>query len=202
MLPSIELEAYQSANHYKYQTRNPLYQWHLQAFMDCLCNMVEQTKPKSVLDAGCGEGYTVKYLAERNRGWKLTGVDLSEQAIAYAQMQLGERARFRIGSVYKLPFSDRSFDTVVCSEVLEHLDEPDRAMAELKRVARNAVVITVPREPYFQWLNNVGQRLGLSPDPAHVNFWNKDQFQAFVLAHFEQAKFEWKHIYQLALIQL
>lgn len=202
MLAPIETEAYQSTNHHKYQAQNPLYQWHLQAFMDTLFGMVEQTNPQSVLDAGCGEGYTVKYLAERNREWKLTGLDLSEVAIKYAQTQLGDRAKFRTGSIYKLPFSDRSFDTVICSEVLEHLDEPERAVAELKRVARKAVVITVPREPYFQWLNNVGQRLGISPDPEHVNFWNKEQFQAFVRAHFEQAQFEWKHIYQLALIHL
>lgn len=198
----FQAEAYESTNHHKYQTPNRLYQWHLQAFLDCLYDMVEQTNPRTVLDAGCGEGYTVKYLAERNSEWKLTGVDLSEGAINYAEALLGDRAKFRTGSVYKLPFSDRSFDTVICSEVLEHLDEPERAVSELKRVARNAVVITVPREPYFQWLNNVGQRLGLSPDPEHVNFWKKDEFQDFVRAHFERAQFQWKHTYQLALIQL
>lgn len=202
MPASVQTETYQSTNHHKYQTQNRLYQWHLQAFMDSLCDMVAQTNPRTVLDAGCGEGYTVKYLAERNSEWKLTGVDLSGGAIQYAQDHLGDKAKFRTGSVYKLPFSDRSFDTVVCSEVLEHLDEPDRAVAELKRVARNAVVITVPREPYFQWLNNVGQWIGVSPDPEHVNFWNKDQFQAFISSHFEHPKFAWKHIYQLALIQL
>ncbi|HET6568349.1 MAG TPA: class I SAM-dependent methyltransferase [Rhodothermales bacterium] len=199
MTAPVGTEVYQSSNHHKYQTRSRVYQWHLQEFMECLYDLIAQTNPRSVLDAGCGEGHTVKYLAERNPDLKLTGVDVSEGAVGFAQEQLGDRARFRAGSVYKLPFSDRSFDTVVCSEVLEHLDEPERAVAELKRVARNAVVITVPREPYFQWLNNVGQWLGVSPDPGHVNFWNKEEFQRFVAGHFEDPAFAWKHTYQLAL---
>lgn len=191
------VDGYTSANHHKYTSGNGFYQRHLQAFLQRVADRVIATAPGTLLDAGCGEGFGVDFIARRHPSLSITGVDLSEAAIAYAQEKFGNRATFRTGSLYALPFSDNSFDTVLCSEVLEHLEDPDRAVTELKRVARNAVVLTVPREPYFQWLNNIGQWLGLSPDPGHVNFWNTRGFESFVQQHFDETAFETKHIYQL-----
>lgn len=193
---------YFSTNHRKYTSGSRLYDWHLHAFKETLYGLVAQSGGKAVLDAGCGEGFVVDYLAGKDPSLRLTGVDLSSEAVAYATEHFGDKARFRTGSVYKLPFSDRSFDLVICSEVLEHLDDPAGALKELRRVSRNAILITVPLEPYFQWLNNVGQWLGLSVDPEHVNFWTKKTFQSFVRAHFDDPVFAWKHIYQLALVKV
>ena len=191
-----------SANHQKYSHPNRLYQWHLEAFLKEVYHLLQQTNAQSVLDAGCGEGFVTSFLAQQDPALRLTGVDLSPEAIAYAQEHFGEQVRFRTGSVYKLPFSDNSFDTVLCSEVLEHLDETTRAVNELKRVARRHVLLTVPREPYFKGLNDMGRRLGISPDPGHVNFWTKKTFQEFIRSHFEAPIFAWKHVYQLALAEV
>jgi ubiquinone/menaquinone biosynthesis C-methylase UbiE len=195
-------QVYTSTNHHKHTHSNRFYQWHLQEVMGCLYDVIAATEPRNVLDAGCGEGYVLDFISRRNPDLKLVGVDLSEQAVQYAKEHFGQRAEFRKGSVYKLPFSDKSFDTVVCSEVLEHLDDAGRAIAELRRVARKAVVITVPREPYFQWLNNAAQWLGISPDPEHVNFWDKGGFEAFIRSHFEDVTFASKHIYLMASARL
>ena len=65
-------------------------------------------------------------------------------------------------SVLSLPFAARSFDTVTCLEVLEHLDDPAAAVRELARVARRAVVVSVPFEPYFR-IGNVLRGKHLSP---------------------------------------
>lgn len=194
--------SYSSANHHKYTNQNRLYQWHLHAFMDSVYALLAQTETKTLLDAGCGEGFVTHYLAQKDASLRITGVDLSPEAVAFAQQQFGESARFRTGSLYKLPFSDNSFDTVLCSEVLEHLDNTERAVAELKRVARRHVLITVPREPYFKWLNDLGRSLGISPDPGHLNFWTKKTFPAFINMHFKSAVFAWKHVYQLALAEV
>ena len=201
-MPDVQQAPHTSPNLHKYTYDNAFYQRHLQAFLARLYEMLATTEAQTVLDAGCGEGFVADFLARQDPNLRLTGVDLSEEAIAYAQEHFGERAQFRKGSLYKLPFSDNSFDAVVCSEVLEHLDDVDRAMAQLKRVARRHVLITVPREPYFQWLNNVGQLLRISPDPGHVNFWTKASFQDFIHLHFERATFDWKHIYQLVLCEV
>ena len=102
--------AHTSANHQKYSHPNRLYQWHLEAFLKEVYHLLEQTNAQSVLDAGCGEGFVTNFLAQQDPGLRLTGVDLSPEAIAYAQEHFGEQARFRTGSLYKLPFSDNSFD--------------------------------------------------------------------------------------------
>src|SRR5690606_13332847 len=196
MPPEAPAETYTSPNLRKYTSGSKIYDWHLRSVMRRVCDLVEQTNPQSLLDAGCGEGFALDVLARRFPEVRFTGVDLSEEAIAFAQNRFGERARFRTGSIYKLPFSDRAFDTVLCSEVLEHVDDPSAAIRELKRVARNYVIITVPLEPYFQWLNVIGQKLGFSLDPGHVNFWTKRAFVKFMRYHFEEPEFAWKHIYQ------
>ena len=205
--PCLPMEAspstsYRSPNHHKYTVDNALYQRHLQAFLDVLCGLLDQSAPETVLDAGCGEGFVVDRIARHDPSLAITGIDLSEGAIAYAREHFGRQATFLTGSIYDLPFEADAFDTVVCSEVLEHLDEPARALRELRRVARRYVLVTVPREPYFQWLNTMGQWLGISPDPGHVNFWTKAGFQEFIHPPFSEVQFAWKHIYQLALAKV
>ena len=112
----------------------------------------------------------------------------------------GEAVTYRLGSLYALPFSDNSFDTVVCSQVLEHVDDVETAMAELKRVARRFVVITVPREPYFKFINDFARAIRFSDDPGHVNFWTSSDFQIFMGVHFKQPRFLRKHvIYQFSV---
>lgn len=199
MSEAVATSTYVSNNHHKHTTTNWLYRKHLEIFYDELLEAIGRTECESLLDAGCGEGFVLSAVADRFPEMKLSGVDVKEEAIEYAKKHFGERARFRPGSIYKLPFSDKSFDTVLCSEVLEHLDDPNRAVGELKRVARNYVVISVPHEPYFQWLNNLGRLLHLAADPGHVNFWTSKTFQAFINAHFDDAVFSWKQLYQIAV---
>ena len=73
-------------------------------------------------------------------------------------------------SVLALPFAARSFDVVTCLEVLEHLDDPAAAARELARVARRAVVVSVPFEPWFRAGNVLrGNYLAhLGNHPEHV----------------------------------
>ena len=192
------VEEHDSPNLQKYTSGNALYHWHLRQFKHELYEMLTATTPRTVLDAGCGEGFVTRFLTAQNADWDLTGVDRSVPAIRYARHHSNGDARYKVGDLYDLPYEDDAFDTVLCSEVLEHLEHPDEAFRELRRVARQAVVVTVPREPYFRWLNDLGQALGLSPDPGHVNFWDEQGFRRFVGSHLHQPRFSTKHIYQLA----
>ena len=102
----------------------------------------------TVLDVGCGEGFTLLRLKNENIGQKLSGIDNNEQAIAYANKNYPE-LEIKKGDVYKLPYKDNSFDLVLCMEVLEHLDKPLVALEELKRVSKKYVLLSVPNEPLF-----------------------------------------------------
>jgi SAM-dependent methyltransferase len=192
--------SHSSPNLHKYTSGGRVYHWHLRQFMHLLYETLVQTGPQSVLDAGCGEGFVTRFLHRQRPEWRLTGVDVNAEALAYARRHPDHTGdvRYRDGDLYDLPFDDDAFDTVLCSEVLEHLDHPDRALAELRRVAGRSVVISVPREPYFQWLNDLGQALNLSPDPGHVNFWDRTGFRRFVRRHLHHPRFRTKHIYRLA----
>lgn len=106
-----------------------------------------------LLDAGCGSG---RHLCEalRTSGVDCVGVDLNWDDLCktkgYLSLIDGEGTGGWIvarADVTRLPFSDGSFDVVVCSEVLEHIVENRRAVAELVRVLKPAgdLIVTVPR---------------------------------------------------------
>lgn len=196
---SFEPDAYESPNLHKYESENRLYEWHLEAFHETISELLAEAAPETLLDAGCGEGVLTEKMRRRHSHLDLTGIDLDPSAIEYARRVHGSQIRFEVGSVYDLPFEAGSFDTVLCSEVLEHLKRPEKALNELGRVAGQHVLLTVPREPYFELTNRIGRWLGLSPDPGHVQFWTYRTFRRLVRAHVEDPIFRTKHVYQLAL---
>ena len=93
-------------------------------------------------DVGCADGALSEDLL-RCTGCRLHGVDLSLQRARTASRRLPEAA-FVQGSAYELPWADGAFDLAVCTDVLEHLDDPRRAMRELVRVSSRHVLVTVP----------------------------------------------------------
>ena len=123
----------------------PIRQYVHRAQYDAL--LKEVVPDGSVLDAGCGEGVIGLLLAER--GIPSTGVDLSAPNIQAAQAEAARRGfsgltTFIQGDAERLPFPDRSFDTVVSSHVLEHLPDFDGGFRELCRVARKRVIVALP----------------------------------------------------------
>jgi SAM-dependent methyltransferase len=92
---------------------------------------------RTVLDVGCGDGTVTNRLGEH---FDVVGLDLSRSALAHVTVPNV------VGTATDLPFDARSFDAVVLSEVLEHLDDDTftRARAEAARVAAQSVIVTVP----------------------------------------------------------
>jgi len=115
------------------------YYWRLRGHY----HVVETYLHGAVLDIGCGPGFLAGKVFP-NEGW-YTGVDISEEGIAQAK-GLFPGAHFSALDVTKqsLPFPDRSFDTVVLSEIIEHLEDSTKVLAEAKRVCREYLVITLP----------------------------------------------------------
>lgn len=110
----------------------------------------------SVIDIGCGAGRHA-FEAYR-RGADVVGLDqhaddvAGVQAMFVAMSEAGEapagaRARAVVGNALDLPYPDGSFDRVIASEILEHIDEDDKAIWELARVVKpgGLVAVTVPR---------------------------------------------------------
>jgi 2-polyprenyl-6-hydroxyphenyl methylase/3-demethylubiquinone-9 3-methyltransferase len=92
---------------------------------------------KDVLDLGCAGGFMAEALDDR--GARVTGIDPAAEAIAAAQAHAAEEARdirYDVGVGEALPYGDGAFDAVVCVDVLEHVSDLDRVLAEVARVLR------------------------------------------------------------------
>lgn len=191
--------SYSSANLNKYTTGNSLYRWHIETFHKHLVALGLSTRPTTLLDAGCGEGHLSQAFVSAWPSLDIVGVDASEDAINHANTLFPDAGEFFAADIFELPFSDNSFDLVVCSQVLEHLEKPGEAVRELKRVASQNVLISVPLEPYFKFFNDISRFIGISPDPGHVQFWSKSSFPKFIRKFFDSPSFSTVHYYQAAL---
>ena len=91
---------------------------------------------RSVLDVACGEGYGAAMLA--GNAERVTGVDISVDAIRHARSRYGHQANleFIAASCDRLPFPDASFDLAISFETIEHIETQQAFIAELARVLR------------------------------------------------------------------
>ena len=126
-----------------------------------------------ILEVGCGPGYST----ERIKTWRRIGVFVAgepEREMLEHAREFNPEIMFIRESAYALPHPDNSFDAVIMLEVLEHLDDPPAALAELHRISRGVVLISTPREPLWRALNFArGKYLGaLGNTPGHIQHWS------------------------------
>jgi ubiquinone/menaquinone biosynthesis C-methylase UbiE len=131
------------------------------------------------LEVGCGEGVIADKL--HRRFGSVVALDLADAGLR-ADWRHYPGPRFLHASAQALPFADDRFDVVVAAEVLEHLPDPDQGLAEMARVGRRHLVLSVPREPIFRSCNLVTGRYvrALGNTPGHLNHWSKRGFVDFV----------------------
>lgn len=124
----------------------------------------------SLVDIGASEGF-IANLMRNQLGWEVECVDLSEEACKRVESIFHIKAQQ--ADARQLPFSDGQFDVAICTETLEHIVDFPTAVDELLRVARKAVVITVPHDnPEI-----VEKNQELDEPHAHINAFDRDQFE-------------------------
>ena len=99
----------------------------------------------AVLDCGCGEATITLGLAEAvHAGW-VVAVDVKQGSFAAARRYAASIARsnldFAVADGRRLPFHDAAFDAVLCHSMLETLDDPAKAVTELRRVTKPGGVV-------------------------------------------------------------
>lgn len=167
-------------NYKKHTSGNPLKRYFINNFFKTLLFQIKDLDIESVLDVGCGEGFTLNKLQEEGIGKKWEGIDFSEEAIKIGK-KLYPSLDLHKGDISNLEYKNSSFDLVCCAEVLEHLKEPEDGLKELLRVSKKYLILSVPNEPMF-YLFNYTQ---WGKDIGHINKWTSRRFKKFVQKNIE-----------------
>lgn len=164
----------------KYESQNPIMQMFLRRFFATLQRLIP-AGVTSVLEVGCGEGYSTQKLRAFLPQAELHASDITPALVALTK-QSNPTVQCSVESVYDLQRKDASVDLVFVLEVLEHLDRPVAALNELARVTRKWAIISVPNEPLWRVMNMVrGTYLkGWGNTPGHINHWTPWGFRRFV----------------------
>jgi ubiquinone/menaquinone biosynthesis C-methylase UbiE len=170
----------------KYGSANPVVRRLMGAFTATVDELLAMAGPRSLLDVGCGEGTLTQAWAERMALPRVVGIDLEDPGLR-AQWRRRSRPNleFMAGSADALPFAAGEFDLVAAIEALEHVPDPDRALAEMSRIAQRHVLVSVPREPLWRVLNVLrGAHLRqFGNTPGHVHHWSKEDLVKLVSAY-------------------
>jgi SAM-dependent methyltransferase len=173
----------------KYEKSGLIGGWLIDRFYAAIGGLVAglQPPPASAFEVGAGEGFSTLRLAP------MLPQDCRFVSSEF-EPELARRARQRnpgvaIGtqSIYALEQGDASADLVICLEVLEHLEDPARGLAELARVARRALIVSVPNEPLWRVLNCARGKYwsDLGNTPGHLNHWSPWAFERFIATRCE-----------------
>ena len=127
----------------------------------------------AVLDLGCAGGFMAEEMT--TRGARVTGIDPAADAVAAARAraaQVGQDIRYDVGVGEELPYDGGGFDAVVCVDVLEHVADLDRVLAEVARVLRPGGLFlfdTINRNPLarFATITMAEDVLRLLPKGTH-----------------------------------
>jgi 2-polyprenyl-3-methyl-5-hydroxy-6-metoxy-1,4-benzoquinol methylase len=170
----------------KYGSTNPVVRRLMNRFETTLDDLFVKADPHSLLDVGCGEGVLVHKWAQRLADKRVVGIDLEEPSIqeGWAQRQ-APNLEYRVMKAESLPFADDEFDVVTAIEVLEHVPDPAHTVAEMARVARRHLIVSVPREPLWRALNLARGAYvrDLGNTPGHLNHWSKRSFVQLLSRH-------------------
>ena len=170
-----------TSNLLKHTSHNPLQQLLIRNYYQRLIALLKKLPVVSILDAGCGEGFTLNRMRSERIGKQLSGIDNSTAALKLA-IKIHPRFHYTAGNIYKLPYPAGKFDLVICTEVLEHLQYPVTAVNEVKRVSQKYCLFSVPHEPWFRLVNFFrGKYISTwGNHPENIQHWSKMSFSRLI----------------------
>lgn len=151
-------------------------------------SMMNAKPGESILEVGCGGGHVLSQFRQA----KLTGVDVSGEMLAKARANLealGADFELKKGDIADVGLADKSFDGIVCTEVLEHVVDPEHVLRNIQRLVKPSgrVVITFPNDNLINGLKDTVKKSGLSSLPPFRRVeWGGDHYHYHVWSIKEQ----------------
>ncbi len=146
-------EADWASRDYEKMLKKELYNHTFRATIDTFVSQNRIHDGQKVLDIGCGWGRIAIGLLTRFPNLKVSGIDVSEEAISRAPALIEKETGnssvdMRVGTAEKLPFADNSFDCIISTRVFQYIQDPQEAMQEVMRVLKphGRVTISVPNK--------------------------------------------------------
>ncbi|MDH5720409.1 MAG: class I SAM-dependent methyltransferase [Spirochaetia bacterium] len=164
-------------------------------------------KDDKILEYGCGEGLIIGEIKKNNKLNKnIFGFDISEEAVKKAKKRYPSIKFGVIPETGKLPFKNGTFDVLVCTEVIEHIMDVERTLAEFNRLLKpNGLLLLTTG--YHGWIKDLLIVLFFrhelhfhNPYSSHIRFFSKKSMLG-ILNDFGFKKKYYKGIYKLPLVR-
>ncbi len=146
-----------------YEASHPCIRWVEKLRLKVIINEIKKHCRKSnfenpiIIEAGCGTGHVLEEIADNIKTSSLIGIDPLEWWLDKAKERLGNRAKLIRGFAEEMPFDNKSIDIAVCTEVIEHVIDPEIVLNELKRIIKDdgLIIISIPNEKLINNLKDV-----------------------------------------------
>lgn len=143
-----------------YNHPNPVFRYIENKRIRKLIELAEIKQADKVLEVGCGAGHILERIPEG----KLYGIDISDIQIKRAKERLGDKAELKKSPGEEIPYEDKFFDKILCSEVIEHVLDPIPLLKEMKRVLKDDGILSlsIPNENLINSTKKLLRNLGLT----------------------------------------
>lgn len=142
-----------------YNHSNFAFRYIEQKRIDKLIELAEIKPSDKILEVGCGAGH----ILEKIKTGKLYGIDISEIQIERTRKRMGNRVELKKAPGEDIPYEDKYFDRVLCSEVIEHVIDPREVLKEISRVMKDDGILSlsIPNEEVINSTKKFLKKTGL-----------------------------------------
>jgi len=169
----------------KYRERSAIKRFLLKRFLKKINRLFVSCQPHRVLEIGCGEGFVLGFLSTLHPEVKYLGIDIDSQQLKLLKEHFPTIITSQEDIINTDP-AGRNFDLVLAIEVLEHINDYQKALNNISQFSNKYILISVPWEPAFR-LSNLLRGKNIKRwgnDIEHVNNWSKKKITKIVSDYF------------------